>query len=38
MHHPGGRFAVGLVGLIIAAIGLIAFGVYGLAEACWRRV
>jgi type IV secretory pathway VirB2 component (pilin) len=32
-NQPFGEFL-----LIIAALGLIAFGIYGLAEARWRRV
>jgi hypothetical protein len=32
-NQPLGEFL-----LILAAIGLILFGVYGLAEARWRRV
>jgi sulfite exporter TauE/SafE len=32
-NQPFGEFL-----LILAAAGLIAFGVYGLAEARWRRV
>ena len=32
-NQPFGEFL-----LILAAIGLILFGVYGLAEARWRRV
>ena len=32
-NQPFGEFL-----LILAALGLIAFGIYGLAEARWRRV